>query len=222
MSPFHPPASASVPPSRTRQRLLEGATRVFSRKGYEAATTRMIAEEAGVNLASIPYYFGTKEALYAEVLASLCRSINIRTTPLLAEIQILLPSDPGAAACLDALDRLVDAHVAIVMADDMVVAAPILAREQASPSTAFPVLFEQMIRPQLDLAAALLARILDLPAESPEVRVKAYALLGMSVHIAYARQSFQHYIGEALTRNPGPIRGWIRDLVRQAVRPRQD
>ncbi len=43
--------------------ILEAATKLFSTKGYEAASVRDIAELAGVNLAMISYYFGSKEKL---------------------------------------------------------------------------------------------------------------------------------------------------------------
>src|SRR6187402_2751383 len=43
--------------------ILEAAIKLFSTKGYDAASVRDIAEMAGVNLAMISYYFGSKEKL---------------------------------------------------------------------------------------------------------------------------------------------------------------
>ena len=43
--------------------ILEAAIKLFSTKGYDAASVRDIAELAGVNLAMISYYFGSKEKL---------------------------------------------------------------------------------------------------------------------------------------------------------------
>jgi AcrR family transcriptional regulator len=40
---------------------------VFSARGFDGATTRAIAEKAGVALASLPYHFKTKEALWKAV-----------------------------------------------------------------------------------------------------------------------------------------------------------
>src|SRR5487761_2369004 len=51
----------------TRWRLLQAATEVFAEVGYHAATTREICRRAGVNLASIHYYYGDKAELYREV-----------------------------------------------------------------------------------------------------------------------------------------------------------
>lgn len=49
-----------------REQILEAAYGVLARDGYEKITTRRIAEVAGVNIATLHYYFGTKEALLAE------------------------------------------------------------------------------------------------------------------------------------------------------------
>ncbi len=57
---------------KTRQErkvhILEAAWNVVNRDGYEGATTRTIAEEAGVNIAMLNYYFGSKETLLIELL----------------------------------------------------------------------------------------------------------------------------------------------------------
>ena len=46
-----------------KKHILESAEKLFSVKGFEASTVRDIAEEAGVNLAMISYYFGSKEKM---------------------------------------------------------------------------------------------------------------------------------------------------------------
>jgi TetR/AcrR family transcriptional regulator len=51
-----------------RHQLLETALEVFSRKGFEGATTKEIAARAGVTEAIIFRHFPTKQELYAAVL----------------------------------------------------------------------------------------------------------------------------------------------------------
>ena len=48
----------------TRQRVVEAALLEFADKGFGGATTRGIASRADVVLASLPYHFKTKEALW--------------------------------------------------------------------------------------------------------------------------------------------------------------
>ena len=50
----------------TREHILETALEAFSLHGFEGASTRLIATQAGVNQGLIPYYFKTKQALWRE------------------------------------------------------------------------------------------------------------------------------------------------------------
>ena len=43
-----------------KERLVQAGIVVFGKHSYEAATTRMIAKKAGVNIAAIPYYYNGK------------------------------------------------------------------------------------------------------------------------------------------------------------------
>jgi AcrR family transcriptional regulator len=48
----------------TEEKIMRAARAVFHRKGFAAARTRDIAEEAGINLALLNYYFRSKEKLF--------------------------------------------------------------------------------------------------------------------------------------------------------------
>ncbi len=69
--------SAAAPPqtghraAETMQRILEAATELFSQRNYSSVRTRDIARAAGVNIALLHRYYGTKKNLFATVLASL-------------------------------------------------------------------------------------------------------------------------------------------------------
>jgi len=53
----------------TRQRILESATNLFARDGWQDATTRAIAAEAGIATGTLFNYFPTKEAIAAALIA---------------------------------------------------------------------------------------------------------------------------------------------------------
>jgi TetR/AcrR family transcriptional regulator len=53
----------------TRMAILKAARAVFARRGFEGASTREVAEAAGVNNAMIYYHFKDKQDLYRSVLA---------------------------------------------------------------------------------------------------------------------------------------------------------
>src|SRR5215470_13223888 len=54
-------------PTRTRERLVEAAERLFAAHGYRATSVRDLTFEAGCNVASVNYHFGGKEGLYREM-----------------------------------------------------------------------------------------------------------------------------------------------------------
>ena len=74
-------------PMESRDRLIEAAARVYAATGFRGATTRRIAEEAGVNEVTIFRLFGSKAAL---IDAAVRRSSA--TAP---EDAVLLPEEPA-------------------------------------------------------------------------------------------------------------------------------
>ncbi len=52
----------------TEEKIKNAARTVFHKKGYAATRTRHIAEEAGINLALLNYYFRSKEKLFEIIM----------------------------------------------------------------------------------------------------------------------------------------------------------
>src|SRR5690606_17913886 len=61
--------TAKKPDISTEEKIIEAARKVFTQKGYAATRTRDIAEEAGINLALLNYYFRSKEKLFQLIMA---------------------------------------------------------------------------------------------------------------------------------------------------------
>ena len=64
-----------------RDRLLHAAARVYSETGFRGATTRRIAQEAGVNEITIFRHFGSKATLIHEAIACAGRGVAPPTLP---------------------------------------------------------------------------------------------------------------------------------------------
>ena len=83
--------------TETKERILDVAERLFADRGFPATSLRDITAEAGVNLASVNYHFGSKEALLASVLERRFRPINDRRLELLDEIEARAGGQPPEA-----------------------------------------------------------------------------------------------------------------------------
>jgi AcrR family transcriptional regulator len=67
----------SASPEETRERILVAAREVIGRKGKRGATTREIADVAGVNEATLFRHFGTKEALLVACAQHFCGYLEL-------------------------------------------------------------------------------------------------------------------------------------------------
>lgn len=91
-----------------RQAILLAAEKLFARHGYHAVSIRQIADEAGVPLALVGYYFGPKNALFEAIFEHWNQTIERRLAAL-AEV----PIDPADTRTLP---RIIDAFTAPVLA----------------------------------------------------------------------------------------------------------
>ncbi|MDL4775880.1 MULTISPECIES: TetR/AcrR family transcriptional regulator [Thermomonosporaceae] len=85
-----------------RERILGAATRLFAALGYDGTSTRLIAEAAGLNIATVAYHVGGKRDLYLAVMEQAHRLERDALESAVAE------STPDAAGVLLILDRYLD------------------------------------------------------------------------------------------------------------------
>jgi AcrR family transcriptional regulator len=71
----------------TRKKLIETAEILFSEQGYGPVSLRQIIAEAGVNLASVHYHFGSKEELLHAVIAQKAQRVNQERLDRLARLE---------------------------------------------------------------------------------------------------------------------------------------
>lgn len=69
----------------TEEKIMEAARKVFTEKGYAAARTRDIAEESGINLALLNYYFRSKEKLFELVMLERVNKLFGTLIPILGD-----------------------------------------------------------------------------------------------------------------------------------------
>jgi AcrR family transcriptional regulator len=164
----------------TRRRILDTALEVFATEGYEGASTRQLAERAGVNLPAIQYYFGSKEGLFRAVIDSIIERTETHMAPLAAEVQAAL-ADPATSreALIELLCRMLEAFVSLVTGGPHVEAKrQLFARSEVEDTPGLEQLHDsgkcQVFKPCVELTARLFGRASD----DEESELRAMALLG--------------------------------------------
>ncbi len=92
-----PPAGGYARGEEVRARIVVAALARFAADGYERASTRRIAEDAGVNPPALQYYFAGKEGLHQACAEALAAEVLSTLAPVLAIMDAVGADDPDAA-----------------------------------------------------------------------------------------------------------------------------
>ena len=74
----------------TEEKIIAAARKLFTQKGFSATKTRDIAEEAGINLALLNYYFRSKQNLFQIIIEEKFDQLFGVINPILSNSQISL------------------------------------------------------------------------------------------------------------------------------------
>jgi AcrR family transcriptional regulator len=190
-------ASASDPRSEeTRRRLIAAGLELFARHGFDAVTTRQLAEAARVNQAAIPYHFGGKQGVYLAVAEHLAAVTGARLRAMREAVHARLAENPDRSA-IGAL--LLEATLAVarlaVEPGHRSIWLIFITREQFQPSPAFERLFEEVSRPIHALFSELIGRLVGAPAEAPETILLAHAYSGQLVGFIVSQTGLRRQLG---------------------------
>jgi len=126
------------------QKIIEAARKLFTEKSFDAVKTRDIANEAGINLALLNYYFRSKEKLFEIVMQenmqkffqSIVGIINDEETTIREKVELLVNRY---------IDMLLNAFGKplsdIVVTADWYVACPLTVNWGKYPFAAFDTLY---------------------------------------------------------------------------------
>ncbi|MGA3171108.1 MAG: CerR family C-terminal domain-containing protein [Chthoniobacteraceae bacterium] len=171
-------ASAKGPSATrdARETLISVAGEIFAENGYEATTIKQITDRAGVNVASVNYYFRDKLGLYTEVLRQ-C----------LHNGRLALPSEQ-----LPAEERLT-LYIHSFMNSLVAAGRPgwcgrLTVRELAQPTPALPQVMEEIIRPNFLLLRQLVAEVAGRRLEEETLTLLTHSVTAQCVHWKVSRE----------------------------------
>ncbi len=192
----HPACGGYPRGDEARSRIIRVALEAFGLRGYEGASTRAIAEKAGVNAPALQYYFGGKQGLYAACADHIAVVIGSRLAACLADARRELANDKATKdTILLQLQRLLSELLDMLLGSDVKDWALFILREQAHPTPAFDSIYGKTIRPVIRTCAALIAKLADLPENDPWAAVAALGLYGQITSFRSGREAVLRVLG---------------------------
>ncbi|MFT7641055.1 MAG: AcrR family transcriptional regulator [Pirellulaceae bacterium] len=165
----------------TREKVLRAAGRVFAEKGFKSATVREICQLAGVNLASVNYYFGDKERLYLAAVRA-AHKLRVESVPM-----------PDRGDLADPETRLRDFIFTLLRR----MLAPkedewqsnLMLREVLNPSAACQELVQDYFRPHFEMLSRTVSELVPAGTMPERVRQICFSIVG---------QCFYHRVAGAV------------------------
>ncbi len=153
---------------RTRNRLLEAATRQFAERGFKYVTVRAICREAGANVAAVNYHFGDKMGLYRGVFEESAAAVKEVT-------RAAIEAGRGQPAA-DQLGAYVRRHCEAIFSRDGSNAASLqllFHREMMNPTPAIASIVDRAMRPRFEYLLGVVADLVGRPKADATVVLAA-------------------------------------------------
>jgi AcrR family transcriptional regulator len=196
--PLDPEADVDDPEvhAATKSLVFAAAERLFAVHGFQKVSVRDITAEAGVNLASVNYHFGSKDALLFEIFRTRTAELNRARARMLHEASDRHKGHPPVREILEALIappvRWHDPS------GDRRIAVQFLIRSRGEGTEAMREALRTDVSHLRRFADALLAARPDLAPE--EVYWRLHFVLGMIHNNRFAELDRLHTLSEGLTR----------------------
>lgn len=165
-----------------RARLLHAALRLFAAKGFANTSTRELATAAGVNIASISYYFGDKAGLYRAAY----------TEPMNGSCGEVIVFDPGQVNLDTALRMMLTQFVEPLKQGDLVqLCMRLHFREMLEPTGLWAEEIDNGIRPAHGALVQALCQHLQLTEADDDIHRLAFSIVGLAIHMFVGRDIMQ-------------------------------
>jgi TetR/AcrR family transcriptional regulator, regulator of cefoperazone and chloramphenicol sensitivity len=175
----------------TRQRLLRAAIEVFAQRGFRSATVREICARAEVNVASVNYYFRSKDALYSQALSFAFGEAEQRHT-MAAVRDSALPAQAR-------LTQFVKVLLARILDDGSLGDhGRLITAEIANPTKALDEVIVHWIRPQLAVLAEILEELLGPGRSRAEIQRYVLGILGQCLVYKHSRSIIDRICPEVI------------------------
>jgi AcrR family transcriptional regulator len=165
--------------SGVRERVLQAAFEVFAEQGFKKTTVRDICCQADVNVASVNYYFGSKQELYEEVCRHSCGAAG--------EAPRVFPIDQKEAPEGKLSSFIHQFMRTVLLSGTSSLQGKIMAREMMEPTPALKIIVQEIIRPRQEQLMGIISAILRDTGDDALLRRCCFSIVGQCLYYRFAR-----------------------------------
>ncbi|MBH5321995.1 CerR family C-terminal domain-containing protein [Aurantiacibacter sediminis] len=168
-----------------KNKLISTAIRQFGERGFDGASTRDIASEAGTTMSNITYHFRGKDGLYRAAAEAIVKRFAEVSRHQFTEPP---PSEMDAEQRIERVCAVLRTIGAFMLSEEAEPLARFVAREQHSPNSIMREYFERDIGPMTDALKQHVSTLRpDLSDE--QAHVTTFFLLSMAISLRSSRMS---------------------------------
>ncbi len=139
-----------------KARIIKAGVEEFAMQSVEGARTREIARAAGVNLAAINYYFGSKEGLYLEIVREIAEAMHRHKKPYFDRAKELFDK-PDPAKARELLMDFLFSHVSEACENRFYLSISlIIVKEEIYPAQGFDIFYQRVFKSTNEMAVRLI------------------------------------------------------------------
>lgn len=171
-----------------QDRLLDTAEHLFSEHGFEGASVRDIAADAGCNIAAVNYYFGHKDKLYTEVWRR--QLLQMRDARLQAIEQVMSESG-GKPALEDLLRSFANAFIGPFRDESRSRRfMNLMAREMIDQRVPVNMFVDEVVKPTMGAVRGALLKACP-GLEESKIPLLIVFLAGQLMHVVHTKAMFE-------------------------------
>jgi len=171
-----------------KYRLLDAAGAAFAQLGFAGAAVRDICQAAGLNIASINYYFGDKERLYAETVKYACEK---------SATKYPMPQWPEKTPAWNRLQDFITTFVnRLTDPENKPWQTQIIMREMAQPSSACLEWIRDYVQPLADTLKSILGELSKKPVVDDQLYCIGFSIVGQCLYYRQNRPIGEQLMGK--------------------------
>ena len=182
----------------TSARIVEAALNLFGERGYEGASTRDIAERAGVNAPALNYYFNNKEGVYRACTEYMVERTWDYLAPTIEAAQALLGTRPDSEQLIESFCSVQSKIAEFMLLSNRTVSwRKFYAREQAGlgPSAGEEQVDQRIGQRIIGVTSGIISRLMGPGASADECTLRAMTLTGQLLPFHLTRTSVFKSLG---------------------------